>query len=756
MPRTTRRPITCICLAVLVAGCATAPAAAEPTSSAPAAAETSCYNAAQPNADYEAYGPTDVNAQTGDGHLTVNENSAGTLTVFKYPNPSYYNQIKYFALRRDRRGLVQVQYPNEGSFAGLLYRTGRRTGFAWLRDWRSNQSYDSPDTAVPVTVYRSPAHLGLAVTDADLVVPGTSTLVREFWIRRTRRSPVRSAELVYFENFNPVATRLIYAPIADWCLTQLSDQSAAYSPGEHLIVNSWHGVDQASGRATSVAVAIGFAGPDTQHQVGGDGYDPAALSGQPQDPFLELSQPSHRLGGAESARGQTTGALAVPVHFDRQGRGSARVLVSAGPSPAGAVSALRRARRATFRRELDAVERYWHRWLAPTWLPAGSDRRVVDVAKRTLITVRLAIDLSSGAIVASANTQGPYGEDWIRDGSFINQLLDLNGHAGIVTRHNLFYARVQTSPANPSPVRPSGNWAMASYGDGIDGAPIPWEIDETGLGIWALQSHGRYLTAPGPRRAYLRKVFPAIRRAADFLTTCVDPRTGLQCPANEDDNPTPSQSLHGAETVDLGLRCALAAAASLGMNGPEQIAWRHRLARLDSAIRALYDPRTRSYGEGNITGNAYNVSYGDGGWLLWPVVFRPYGSPTMVGEADAVRRAMDASLRSAHGEYEGKALLGLSYAWGRPTVSQSRELHHVLDHLARVLTTPTGLFGEAWERFAGRPRPVEDMPHVWEHTLFYLSALRIDGRRPYGFSAADYVGRACRRGAAPAAVCRRR
>ena len=36
----------------------------------------------------------DVNAQTRDGRLTVNENAAGTLTVFKYPNPSYYKQIK--------------------------------------------------------------------------------------------------------------------------------------------------------------------------------------------------------------------------------------------------------------------------------------------------------------------------------------------------------------------------------------------------------------------------------------------------------------------------------------------------------------------------------------------------------------------------------------------------------------------------------------------------------------------------------------
>jgi len=69
------------------------------------------------------------------------------------------------------------------------------------------------------------------------------------------------------------------------------------------------------------------------------------------------------------------------------------------------------------------------------------------------------------------------------------------------------------------------------------------------------------------------------------------------------------------------------------------------------------------------------------------------------------------------------------------------------------LTTPTGLFGEAWERFGGRPVPVEDMPHVWEHTLFYLSALRIDGFRRYAFSHSDRIVRACRSGAAPATVC---
>ncbi len=721
---------------------------------AAALSESSCFNAAQPNADYEAYGPTDVQAQTGDGRLTVNENAAGTLTVFKYPNPSYYNQIKYLAVSRDARGRVLAQYPNEGSFAGLAYVTRHGTGFAWLRDWTSSQRYDSTDTAVPVTTYRSPPQLGLTVSDADLVVPGAGTFVRQFWVARARRSPVRAARLVYFENFNPVANRLTYAPLADWCMSQLSDQTASYDSAHQAILNSWQGVDQAADRATSVTVAIGLATPAAQHQVGGDGFDPASLGGQPEDPYLEVAHPPYELGGASAAEGQTTGALESPLRFDGHGRAALRVLITAGTTVADARAALERARHESFPTELRSVTSYWRPWLAHTLLPASPDRRVVSVAKRSLITVRLAIDPDSGAIVASSDTQGPYGEDWIRDGSFINQLLDLNGFTATVTRHNRFYASVQTSATNPSPLRPPGNWTMASYGDGIDGAPIPWEIDETGLGIWALESHAGYLSVPA-RAPYLREVFPAISRAADFLTICVDPLSGLQCTANEDDNLTPSQSLHGAETTELGLRSALAAAASLGEQGPEQVSWRNRLQRLDGAIAHLYDPATHSYREAQSGSNAYNVSYGDGGWMLWPVAFRPYADPTMRGEADAVRAAMDASLRSPRGEYEGKALLGLAYAWGRPTPAQSHELHGVLAYLASALTTPTGLFGEAWERFGGNPLPVEDMPHVWEHTLFYLAALRIDGARRYAFDGPDYIKRACQAGAAPQGVCGR-
>src|SRR5439155_5903100 len=112
-----------------------------------------CYDPSQGNADFEAYGPTDVNVQAGNGRVTVNENAAGTITVFKYPNPSLYNLVKYFTLGRDGQGRLQVQYRNEGSFAGLRYTTAAAaTGSAWPRACRSRQRSHSAAPPGPVPV----------------------------------------------------------------------------------------------------------------------------------------------------------------------------------------------------------------------------------------------------------------------------------------------------------------------------------------------------------------------------------------------------------------------------------------------------------------------------------------------------------------------------------------------------------------------------------------------------------------------------
>jgi hypothetical protein len=742
----------CATLGATVVALALLPAAlAQAFAVPPTLGAGGCYDPTQSNADFEAYGPTDVSAQAGNNRVTVNENAAGTITVFKYPNPSLYNQIKYFAVSRDPDGRVHNRFPNEGSFAGIRWRTRRGAGFAWLRDWRTTQGWDSSDLPVPVTRYQSPKRIGLSVTVFDLAPPRSDTFVRELWVRRSRRSPVRQASVTYFANFNPVASHVPLLPIGDWC-TPGSDQHAAYDHSAHAVVNSWTGTDQATGKAASVAVAFGFDRRDSSHQVGQDAYDPAAGGSGGPDGYDQARTRPYRLGGNSVADGQTTGALSRVLHFDRAGRAAERVVIAGGTNAGGALAALSGARKASFARQLAAERSDWRGFLSHTQLPAGAPRRVTEVAKRSLISVRMARAPETGAIVASANTQGPYGEDWIRDGAFLNRMLDENGYSTLVTQHNLFYARIQASPTNPSAIRPSGNWTMAAYADGIDGAPIPWEIDETGLGIWTLYDHSTFLQGPAAR-AYLEQVYPAIVRSADFLTLCEDPTNGMQCTANEDDNYTPSQTLHGAETVFLGLRSAVAAAKAMGDTGVRIGMWQARLDRLGAAIGRLYDPGKRAYGEGASGSNAYNLDYSDGGWLLWPVQYKPYDDPTMRGEADAVDRALRASLAAPRGQYEAKALLGLAYARRGP--GELARLRRPLGYMARVLTTPTGLFGESWIRDrTGRPLPVQDMPHVWEHALFYLAALKIDGARRYTFERTDLFMRACRSGTAPRRACR--
>jgi hypothetical protein len=732
-------------ITAVVCALAAMPASAAGFGVPPTLGPGGCDDLLQANADFEAYGPTDVSAQAGNGRVTANVNPAGTLTVFKWPNPSLYNLVKYFAVARDpTTGVVQAQAPNEGSFAGVRFtlRDGRR-GFVWLRDLRVSQRYDSPDTPVPVTTYTSDA-LGLRLRDFDLAPPGRDRLVRDFWVTRTRRSPVRRASLVYFANFNPTASHIPLLPIADWCIAADGDGHAAYAGG--AVVTSWAGQDAATGEARTMAVAFAFAGRDAAHQVGGDAYEPTSANAGPTDAYDDAAD---GLSGSTAADGQTTAALERRLRF-RHRRAEARVTIAAGTDAAAALRALAAGRRKHFGAQHRAETRDWHRFLARTVLPRHPGARVRTVAKRSLISVRLARVAETGAIVASVNTQGPYGEDWIRDGAFLNRLLDTNGLTGWVTRHNRFYVRAQTTTAHPSALRPPGNWAMASYYDGVDGAPIPWEIDETGLGIWTLYDHARYLRG-STAKAYLASVYPTIVAAADFLAECEDPTNGLQCEASEDDNYTPSQGLHGAETVYLGLRSAVAAARTMGDTSARVTTWADRLARLKEAIDGLYDPQTKSYRVGDAAANGYIVDYGDGGWLLWPVRYKPFTDPTMAGEANAVFASAKKSFAAPRGQYEAKALLGLGYAWPR---AHHAALRGMIAHIARDLTTPTGLIGESWQRLtSGRPIPVQDQPHVWEHALFYMAALKLDGRAPYRFARGSVYRRACDRGVAPRSAC---
>src|SRR2546429_423821 len=206
--------VACALLVGAQAACA-APAAAENPLGGPGQKPGNPFCLKPGERTVEVYGPTDIGGTLGNGRLSVAVNPRGTLSVMRWPSPSFYDQLKYFTTDRGqpRLGLA----PNEGVFSGLhLWLAGGRQKTVWLRDLELHQRFASEDSDTVVTRYRS-RRLGLVLEIDDVVPQGADVLMRRHVLRLSRRSPVRRARLIAFADLNPVASQRPYVPTHDWC-----------------------------------------------------------------------------------------------------------------------------------------------------------------------------------------------------------------------------------------------------------------------------------------------------------------------------------------------------------------------------------------------------------------------------------------------------------------------------------------------------------------------------------------------------------
>jgi hypothetical protein len=449
---------------------------------------------------------------------------------------------------------------------------------------------------------------------------------------------------------------------------------------------------------------------------------------------------------------QANGALARTLHF-RHGTARATFYVAAAGTRDEAYALLDDARKRPPETLRADTEAWWRTWLAPAHLPDTDDPLITAFAKRSLIVMRTVTDNASGAIVASINTQSPYGEDWPRDGSFINYALDLAGYPDLVTRHNRFYARVQrkvpsgwsllypypacnpAAPVYPNCI-PAGTFEQSYYADPaqvIAGGPVSFEIDEAGLGVWTMWDHYAHLTDPAAAAAYLTDVCPAIRLGAVNLAACRDPANGLQCVANEDDVIAPSQGLQGAETVLLALRSAVAAAGACGFDAGDAAGWQ---ARGDELAQAIADQFA-------VSGPPAHFDGGRPGWLLWPTPFFAANDPAALAHAQwlAETRIDPLLTRTAvNGQYDAEALVARAQLFRqRGDTAALAAMQDEVKFFVHELTTPGTLhLSEAYARVqldlngdGVLPDYVaeNDVPHAWEHAYLYTAAMLTFGSR---------------------------
>jgi hypothetical protein len=458
------------------------------------------------------------------------------------------------------------------------------------------------------------------------------------------------------------------------------------------------------------------------------------------------------LSGSPVAACQANAALARRLRF-RGDAATATFYVTAGGTRDEVYGLLREARAGDPLAQQAATEAWWDAYLAPAHLPDTDDPLVTAFAKRSLVVMRTATDNASGAIVASINTQSPYGADWPRDGSFINHALDLAGYTDVVSRHNRFYARVQRKqpapwsilysfpacdpahPVYPNCV-PAGTYETNYYADpaaAVPGNPISFEIDEAGLGVWTMWEHYGYLTDPAAQAAYLADVCPSIQLGAVNLAACRDPSNGLQCIANEDDNIPLTQGLQGAETVLLAMKNAVAAAGACGFDPADVATWQARATELEQAIRTQFF----------VAGPPDHFAGGRPGWLLWPVELFAPGEPLAGSHADWLEQvSIDPILTraAATGAYDAENLVVRGqYLLATGDTAGLAALQDQVRFFVRELTTPGTLhLSEAYARvqldvngdgIAPDYVPENDVPHVWEHAYLYTAAMEAFGSR---------------------------
>ena len=468
------------------------------------------------------------------------------------------------------------------------------------------------------------------------------------------------------------------------------------------------------------------------------------------------------LSGNPAAAWLSDAALRTPVALDGGGSGGARLLIAFGASHSAARSAFTAARAQGADAAVQSSAQAWaaRTFALPTSLPSRipeADRaRIVAASRRAIQHVLAGTDAATGMIVASIARQAPYGLDWPRDGAFFDYALDVAGLQANVTRRldwALPLARREplsraqlnllTDPLPPVDPRsgarqyPEAAWEMNYYNTGEMGGFFRFEIDNTALMVWSAAVHLAFVPE-GDRRAMAERWYPQVQRSADLLAEWRDAATGLHAPANEDDNAAFTVTLHGAVTVYAGLDASARMARLLGRT-TDAVRWERRASELrDAVLRAFYDReggRFVSEATGAASTNPGSSPLGATAWLVWPAQMLPVNDPRVAAQ---VRRDLEQILRTLRGDdgVEGGAYLtkttlsaaAFLAAGGDPSLAPL--LDDAMVRIARDVMDPvTHVMGEVFVHIrdgAGRSIRLENrvsQPHLWEATLFYLSAM---------------------------------
>lgn len=395
---------------------------------------------------------------------------------------------------------------------------------------------------------------------------------------------------------------------------------------------------------------------------------------------------------------------------------------------------------------------FWKSWVNKSHPDFGSlSEDVIDLTKRSLLTIRTQID-SRGAILAATDNdimafnRDTYTYAWPRDGAFVCLALDEAGHPGVTQRFFRFCGQIQTADGyllhkyNPNGSLGS-SWHPWFRGGEVQ---LPIQEDETALVLFALWHHFE--------RAqdfdFLQELYENFaRRAGNFLCAFREKETGLPLPSYDPWEEQRGVFTYTTACVCAGLQAAAKIAQALGH-------YTHSTRYHDAADEVkqallfhLYDEGKRRFvkkidrHEGRELGRDFTPDATVA--ALWLLGVLPPDDPRVVStmdqviEALTVRTSIGGIARYSNDGYQAVVPLSkdvpgnpwiITTLWRAQWHITRARVPHDLEPAREILdwtcrhASPTGILPEQLHPMTGQHLSVA--PLTWSHATFVSTVLQ--------------------------------
>ena len=438
----------------------------------------------------------------------------------------------------DRAQMRDFYFPYVGmedhTTYGKVHRVGimvEGKGFAWFSDpsWKVDISYKS-DTLVGQTVLHNDM-LGLDITLEDCIHPVNNILLRRFFIRTTDNQE-KTVKLFFHHDF------YIYG--------DKQKDTAFYEPYTNSVIHYREKRYFLIGGDTdkSTECFVGHRGGiydsilHSKRQIGSCGIASFTV-GKTNYRGLEGTWKDAEDGVLSQhpiEQGSVDSTVAIHALVKATEETIVDMWLCVGKTLDEVIQLQQTAIEETPERLFRNTVNYWKSWSNKVQNDFGSlDSGIIDLYKRSLLTVRTNTDNNGGIIAATDNDIMAFNRDtytyvWPRDGAFVSLALDRAGYGEISRRFFDFCCKIQTPDGYLlHKYNPDGSLGSSWHPWFKDNeSQLPIQEDETALVLYAMYKHFE----KGQDFEFLQQMYERfIRKAAQFLCEFREPETGLPLPS---------------------------------------------------------------------------------------------------------------------------------------------------------------------------------------------------------------------------------